>query len=173
MNKGLEVVEAHVLFGTPMENIEVWIHPQSIVHGALWFTDGTCQAQLSKPDMKASIGYALGYPDRLPASVEKLSMSQMKQLDFAEPDTARFPCLGLPRKALAASQSHLIALNGANEVAVASFLEGRILFTQIASVLQEVLDCHQSTSVCVVEDVFAVDRIAREKTASVISQLSV
>jgi 1-deoxy-D-xylulose-5-phosphate reductoisomerase len=172
MNKGLEVVEAHVLFGTPMENIEVWIHPQSIVHGALWFTDGTCQAQLSKPDMKASIGYALGYPERLPASVEKLTMRQMQQLDFAEPDTARFPCLGLPRKALAASQSHLIALNGANEVAVSSFLEGRIRFTQISSVLEQVLDCHHSTSVCVVEDVFTVDRIAREKTASIISQLA-
>jgi 1-deoxy-D-xylulose-5-phosphate reductoisomerase len=173
MNKGLEVVEAHILFGTPLDQIEVWVHPQSIIHGALWFVDGTCQAQLSKPDMKASIGYALGYPDRLPGSVEKLTFKQFSQLDFAEPDTARFPCLSLPRQALAAGQSHLIALNAANEVAVDAFLNSRIRFTDIPVVLHKVLDCHASTPIRVVEDVLPVDRSARLKTHSIIAEMAV
>lgn len=173
MNKGLEVVEAHALFGTPPERIEVWIHPQSIIHGALWFKDGTCQAQLSKPDMKASIGFALGFPDRLEGSVEKLSLRQFAQLDFAEPDTTRFPCLELPRRALEAGQSHLIALNAANEIAVEAFLTKQIRFTQIAPVLQSLLDAHASGPVDAVERILEIDRQARLKTQEIIEKLYV
>ncbi len=173
MNKGLEVVEAQVLFEFEPDRIEVWIHPQSIVHGAIWFADGTCQAQLSVPDMKASIGFALGYPDRLSNSVEKLSFRQFTQLEFSEPDTARFPCLDLPRKALAAGQSHLIALNAANEVTVARFLEGRLCFSRIASVLDECLQRHRSVPADSLGDVLEIDRRAREKTHEIIETFGV
>ncbi len=173
MNKGLEVVEAHVLFDFDPSRIEVWVHPQSIVHGAVWFTDGTCQAQLSVPDMKASIGFALGYPERLPGSVEKLSFGQFAQLEFREPDTARFPCLDLPRKALAAGQSHLIALNAANEVTVARFLEGRLCFSRIPTVLEECLERHVCVPADSLGDVLEIDRASREKTQEIIETFGV
>jgi 1-deoxy-D-xylulose-5-phosphate reductoisomerase len=173
MNKGMEVVEAHSLFGMPADRIEVWIHPQSIVHGAVWFEDGTCQAQMSKPDMKASIGFALGFPDRLPRSVDKLSIKQFAQLDFAEPDTTRFPCLDLPRLALAAGQSHLVALNAANEVTVEAFLAKKIRFSQIPQVLRQVLDSHRSREVDALEGVFTTDALARQKTQEILQSLCV
>lgn len=172
MNKGLELVEAHALFGFAMDKLEVWIHPESVVHGAVWFDDGTCQAQLSKPDMKASIGFALAYPDRLPGSVEKLDIAKLGALRFAEPDTARFPCLDLPRQALAASQSHLIALNAANEVAVAGFLENRLKFTDIPKVLRRMLDAHSSLVVKALADVFEIDALARVKTHEIIAKIT-
>ncbi len=172
MNKGLEVVEAHALFDIAPERIEVWIHPQSIVHGAVWFTDGTCQAQLSKPDMKASIAHALAYPERLPSAVEKLSLRQMANLEFAEPDTARFPCLDLPRQALAAGQSSLIALNAGNEIAVQAFLEKRIRFPQIASVLTELLQRHLTTPIGDLPAIHAADAEARDKTREIIKEIT-
>jgi 1-deoxy-D-xylulose-5-phosphate reductoisomerase len=172
MNKGLEVVEAHALFDIAPERIEVWIHPQSIIHGAVWFTDGTCQAQLSKPDMKASISHALAYPERLPAAVEKLSLRQMANLEFAEPDTVRFPCLDLPRQALSAGQSSLIALNAGNEIAVQAFLDKQIRFPQIASVLTELLSRHATTPINDVPTIHAVDAQAREKTREIIGEIT-
>ncbi len=169
MNKGLEVVEAHALFDVPCEQIEVWVHPQSIVHGAVWFKDGTCQAQLSVPDMKASISFALNYPYRVP-SVPKLTLKQMANLEFAEPDTMRFPCLELPRKALAAGQSALIALNAANEIAVEAFLERRIRFTQISSLISEVLERHCVTRVESLDAVYEIDRASRDVTQKVLQK---
>lgn len=173
MNKGLEVVEAHFLFGVPVDRIEVWIHPASILHGAVWLTDGTCQAQLSKPDMKASIGYALAFPDRLPGSVEKLSFRDIAKLEFEEPDTARFPALELPRRALAAGQSHLIALNAGNEVAVEAFLKGALRFTDLTRVLEELLERHHGSPVDALSHVIEIDRQAREKTQEIITDLGV
>ncbi len=173
MNKGLELVEAHALFDTPLDQIEVWIHPQSIVHGAVWFKDGTCQAQLSKPDMKASIGFALGYPHRLPAAVEKLSLSQFSQLDFAEPDTVRFPLLNLPRQALQAGQSYLVALNAGNEIAVNAFLVGQIGFHRIPQVLATLVDSHSAMPTSSLEEILDVDRNAREKTQEIIRRVCV
>ncbi|MBY0371457.1 1-deoxy-D-xylulose-5-phosphate reductoisomerase [bacterium] len=171
MNKGLEVVEAHFLFNIPVERIEVWVHPQSIVHGAVWYEDGTCQAQLSRPDMKASIGHALGFPDRLPQAVKKLTLKEMSRLDFSEPDTARFPMLDLPRQALQAGQSCLVALNAGNEIAVAAFLEGRLSFSALPVVLRRLLDEHRLEAVQSLEDVLRIDLQAREATRNLLQRL--
>lgn len=172
MNKGLEVVEAHFLFGFPLEKLEVWIHPQSIVHGAIWLEDGTCQAQLSRPDMKASIGYALAYPERLAGSVKKLSLKEFSQLEFAEPDAARFPLLDLPRQALRQGQSHLVTLNAANEIAVGAFLDKRLPFNKLSSVLVESLENHRGVALDSLEMIFDADRKARENTEEIIRRSS-
>lgn len=161
MNKGLEIVEAHFLFGVALDRIEAWVHPQSIVHGAVWYTDGTCQAQLSRPDMKASISHALGFPERLPGAVAKLTLAEMARLDFLPPDTARFPLLDLPRRALAQGQSSLIALNAGNEIGVGAFLEGRLRFSQLAPFLMECLQRHAATPVDSLDAVFEIDKESR------------
>lgn len=162
MNKGLEVIEAHFLFGFSEEKIEVWIHPQSIVHGAIWLRDNTNLAQLSLPDMKSAIGYALSYPDRLRASIRKLTMDKMAQLEFFEPDTVRFPCLDLARKALRAGQSHIVALNAANEVAVEAFLNKKIGFHQIPQLIDATLQSFSGKPIAQLEDVFHTDEVSRQ-----------
>jgi 1-deoxy-D-xylulose-5-phosphate reductoisomerase len=162
MNKGLELIEAHFLFDTPENDIEVWVHPQSIVHGAIWLKDNSCLAQLSRPDMRLSIGFALKYPERLEAVIPRLSLRDMSQLEFLEPDVKRFPCLELARQALRLGPSHLIALNAANEVAVQRFLEGHILFPDIPGTIAKTLDRHTATRVEQIEDVFTIDRESRE-----------
>lgn len=162
MNKGLELIEAHYLFDFRPEAIEVWVHPQSLVHGALWLKDNSCLAQLTKPDMRSSIGHAMAYPDRLPSVIEKLSLKDLSRLEFLEPDTTRFPCLRIAREALSAGPSHLVALNAANEIAVERFLKGEILFPHIPRVIQEVLERHRATPLPTLEDVLAVDRLSRD-----------
>ena len=170
MNKGLELIEAHYLFGFSESKIEVWVHPQSIVHGAIWLKDNTSLAQLSLPDMKSAIGCALSYPERLVQPIPKLSFSQMAQLDFLEPDTKRFPCLDLARKALKMGQSHVIALNAANELAVAAFLNSEIKFTQIPEVIDATLQSFSGATVRALDDVFDVDTKAREITLRLLSR---
>jgi len=162
MNKGLELIEAHYLFGFPEQRIEVWIHPQSIVHGAVWLKDNTSLAQLSIPDMKSAIGYALSYPERLVAPISKLTLSQFSQLEFFEPDTQRFPCLNLARKALQLGQSYVIALNAANELAVSSFLSGHLKFSQIPEKIDATLQSFSGGPIHGIEEVFEVDLRARE-----------
>lgn len=164
MNKGLELIEAHFLFGFPSEKIEVWVHPQSIVHGALWMTDNSCLAQLTKPDMKSSIGHALCYPERLPRVIPKLTFQEMAKLEFFEPDLVRFPALRLARQALEAGPSHLVVLNAANEVAVGRFLEGRLLFSQIPQVIEKALQRHERSPLPDLESLFALDAEARLST---------
>lgn len=161
MNKGLELIEAAILFEFAPNEIEVWVHPQSIVHGAIWLKDNSCLAQLSKPDMKSSIGYAMHYPTRLPGPIPKLSLKEMSQLEFLEPDTKRFPCLELARQALTQGPSHLVALNAANEVAVARFLDGKLLFSQIPKLIETVLTRHSSQALDGLERIFAIDRDTR------------
>jgi len=139
MNKGLELVEASFLFDYPGSRIEVWIHPQSIVHAAVWLVDGTCLTQLGKPDMRAAIGHTLAYPERLPKVIQKLGLDQMAKLEFLPPDETRFPCLRLARQALESGPGSLIALNAANEIAVCAFLEKRISFPKIPQIVEEVL----------------------------------
>ena len=162
MNKGLELIEAHALFGFSESQIEVWVHPQSIIHGAIWLKDNTSLAQLSLPDMKSAIGYALSYPERLETPIEKLPLKKMANLEFFEPDTNRFPCLDLARKALKLGQSYVIALNAANEVAVEAFLQKRILFTQIPELIDATLQKHKSQPIEQIEDVFLADTEARK-----------
>jgi len=166
MNKGLELIEAAILFDFSQSDIEVWIHPQSIVHGAIWLEDNSCLAQLSKPDMKSSIGYALQYPKRLAEPIPKLTFKDMAQLEFMEPDLKRFPCLDLARKALSLGPSYLVALNAANEVAVAKFLEGKLLFPQIPRVIEGVLERHHAQPLDSLETIFSIDRQTREIAAT-------
>jgi 1-deoxy-D-xylulose-5-phosphate reductoisomerase len=164
MNKGLEVIEAHFLFDFPEPKIEVWVHPQSIVHGALWFRDGSCIAQLTKPDMKSSIGYAMKYPDRLDWVIPKLTFKEMAKLEFFEPDLKRFPCLRLAREALMAGPSYLVVLNAANEVAVDKFLNGEIKFSEIPKFIEKQLRAHETLSLSNLEEVISLDQLTRDKS---------
>ncbi len=140
MNKGLEVIEAHWLFSIPGENIEVLIHPQSIIHSLVQFTDGSLKAQLGVPDMKLPIIYALTYPDRVVTDLPRPSLTEIRSLTFEEPDTVRFPCLTLARAALKTGGNMPCALNAANEMAVAAFLKNQLGFTGIAHTVEYVLE---------------------------------
>lgn len=170
MNKGLELIEACRLFDVEEKEVEVWIHPQSIVHGAIWLKDNTCLAQLSKPDMRSSIGYALSYPRRIPAVIPKLSLQEMSKLEFLEPDTKRFPALNFAREAYRSGPGHLIALNAANEVAVQSFLDGKLLFPQMASCIEMVLQKWSGGAVADIPSVFEADKQARDLAVRAITQ---
>jgi 1-deoxy-D-xylulose-5-phosphate reductoisomerase len=140
MNKGLEVIEAHWLFGLPGERIEVLVHPQSIVHSLAEFADGSMMAQMGVPDMRLPIAFALSCPERWESPVERLDLARAARLDFFAPDPGRFPCLALAYRALAAGRGAPAALNAANEAAVEAFLAGRLPFGGIARVVEAVLD---------------------------------
>ena len=139
MNKGLEVIEARWLFDLEPERIEVLIHPQSIVHSLVEYADGSVLAQLSNPDMRVPIANALAYPERIESGAQSLNLSQVRNLSFEQPDLARFPCLALAYAALRAGGTAPAVLNAANEVAVEAFLAGRLAFTGIARVIEDVL----------------------------------
>lgn len=139
-NKGLEVIEAHWLFAMPADKIQVVVHPQSIVHSMVEYTDGSVLAQLGQPDMRTPIAYGLGYPHRIPSGVGLMDLMQLGRLDFTSPDFQRFPCLQLAFDALNTSQAACVALNAANEVAVAYFLDEKIRYTDIAAVIAHCID---------------------------------
>jgi 1-deoxy-D-xylulose-5-phosphate reductoisomerase len=161
MNKGLEVLEAHELFGLSYDQIDVVIHPQSIVHSMVEFSDGATLAQLSNPDMRLPIGYALGFPARLDTAYGALDWTRPSRLDFEPPDYETFRCLALAYAAGRAGDSAPACLNAANEVAVAAFLEGRLSWGGIAEVVADTLEAHVSTKLLTVQDVLAVDAEAR------------
>jgi len=140
LNKGLEVIEAHWLFAMPPERIQVVVHPQSVVHSLVEYADGSVLAQLGQPDMRTPIAYGLGFPERIDSGVARLSLTQLARLDFEPPDLARFPCLSLSYAALAQGQAACIALNAANEVAVARFLAQGLPYPNIAAVIAQALD---------------------------------
>jgi len=142
MNKGLEVLEAHWLFGVPFERIDIVVHPQSIVHSMVEFVDQSVLAQLGMPDMGIPILYALTHPDRLPCPAPALDLVQLGTLSFEAPDETAFPCLGLARHAGGAGGSAPLVLNAANEVAVAGFLDGRCGFMDIPRLIGDALDTH-------------------------------
>jgi 1-deoxy-D-xylulose-5-phosphate reductoisomerase len=167
MNKGLELIEAHHLFGTPPERLGVVVHPQQIVHCLVAYVDGSVLAQLGSPDMRTPIAYALGYPDRIAAPTPRLDLVQLGQLNFESPDLERFPCLALAQRALRALGATPTILNAANEVAVEAFLAKRIGFTDIARVVESALqNCdgpnHAPDSI---DDALALDNEARACTA--------
>jgi 1-deoxy-D-xylulose-5-phosphate reductoisomerase len=162
MNKGLEVIEAHWLFGIRADRIDVLIHPQSVVHSMVELVDGSVIAQLGITDMRLPIQYAFSYPDRWPAPLPSLDLEAAGRLDFHAPDTAAFPCLRLAYRALEAERSLPVVLNAANEVAVARFLEGRLGFTAIPQVVERTMDAHVPSDAATLEDVRAVDRWARD-----------
>jgi 1-deoxy-D-xylulose-5-phosphate reductoisomerase len=168
MNKGLELIEAHYLFGLPSRAIDVLIHPQSVVHSLVEFVDGSVLAQLGAPDMRIAIAYALAWPERMPTPAPRLDLAATGRLDFETPDLARFPALRLAREALEAGGAAPIVLNAANEVAVASFLAGAIRFPDIAATVQEALESAQFAPPRSIEDVLEIDRLTRESAETMI-----
>src|SRR3954471_24418039 len=170
LNKGLEVIEAHELFGVDYDNVDVVVHPQSIVHSMVEFTDGATIAQLSHPDMRLPIGYALAYPDRSTVRFGALDWSEVRTLDFEPPDFDAFPCLGLAYQAGRIGNTAPACLNAANEVAVAAFLESVIPWSAIAEVIRDVLEEHEGTTPNTVDVVIDADRWARERARRTVQQ---
>ena len=161
MNKGLELIEACWLFDARPEQVQVVVHPQSVIHSMAAYSDGSVIAQLGNPDMRTPIAYGLGWPDRIDAGVAALDLFQVARLDFEPPDEIAFPCLRLAREAMAAGGTSPAVLNAANEVAVAAFLDGRLSFTGIADLVARVLDTESLQSVCDLEAVLEADVRAR------------
>jgi 1-deoxy-D-xylulose-5-phosphate reductoisomerase len=145
MNKGLEVIEAHHLFGMGAEDIEVVVHPESIVHSMVEFKDGGVVAQLSVPDMRGAIAYALSWPERLEGVLPPLDLASVGKLTFERPDTESFPCLGLAYEALRAGGTMPAVLNAANEAAVEGFLNGELGFNEIPDIIKKTMDAHDNT----------------------------
>jgi 1-deoxy-D-xylulose-5-phosphate reductoisomerase len=164
MNKGLELIEAHYLFDMPASKLHVLVHPESIIHSLVHYADGSVLAQLGMPDMAIPIAYALSWPERIAVTTPRLNLAEIGRLNFEPLEDARFPSLGLARAALSAGPAHMIALNAANEVAVAAFLEGRIAFTRIAQVVERVLENTPRADVTSVEDVVQLDGEVRIRT---------
>jgi 1-deoxy-D-xylulose-5-phosphate reductoisomerase len=170
MNKGLEVIEAHELFGVDYDRIDVVVHPQSIIHSMVEFTDGATVAQLSLPDMRLPIAYALGHPRRSPVARGRIDWTQMSQLDFEVPDRSAFRCLSLAYEAGRRGGCAPAWLNAANEVAVQSFLDGALAWTQIADVIEEVLQSYDGAPASGLEAVLAADRVARQGASRAIER---
>jgi 1-deoxy-D-xylulose-5-phosphate reductoisomerase len=161
MNKALEVIEASVLFGLPVDQVGVYIHPQSIIHSLVEFTDGSVIAQLGVPDMRLPIAYALTYPRRLPLNSPRLDLCQVGQLTFETPDTTRFPGLALGYAAARAGGTMPAVLNAANEMAVAAFLNGRLDFMGIPQTVEATMEAHRHEPLESLEQVLAVNHWAR------------
>lgn len=161
MNKGLEVIEAHWLFGIPPEKIQVVVHPQSVIHSMVEYVDGSILAQLGNPDMRTPIAHALAYPERIEAGVEPLDLFKIGRLDFEAPDVARFPCLKLAYDALAEGGTAPAILNAANEVAVEAFLDRKLPFLGIPSLIAATLEVLPAMAEGSLADVLAADAEAR------------
>jgi 1-deoxy-D-xylulose-5-phosphate reductoisomerase len=162
MNKGLEVIEAHWLFGLRPEQIDVVVHPQSVVHSMVELVDGSVIAQIGVTDMRLPIQYAFSYPDRWPAPLPPLDLARVGRLEFDQPDTEAFPCLRLAYRALEDARSLPVVLNAANEVAVDEFLGGRLPFNAIATVIARAMDAHRPARVSTLAEVRSVDGWARD-----------
>lgn len=173
MNKGLEAIEAHYLFGIPLDRIQIVIHRQSIIHSAVEFLDGSIIAQLSHPDMCLPIQYALTYPHRNPCSIKKLDLAEMGRLDFESPDFRKFPCLRLALDAGRKGGTMPAVLSASNEVAVHAFLNRKILFTDIARIVEKVLNCHRIVRNPGLEEILESDCWARRKVEEMIPKFLV
>ena len=172
MNKGLEVIEAHWLFNAQADDIQVVVHPQSVIHSLVEYVDGSVIAQLGNPDMRTPIAYGLAYPERIESGVASLDLFKVATLNFAEPDFARFPCLALAFDALRAEGTAPAMLNAANEVAVAAFLDEKIPFLAIPRVIEAVLNELPVAAVGSLDDVTHADEIARRAALRHINQLA-
>jgi len=165
MNKGLEVIEAHYLFGVPSARLDVLVHPQSVIHSMVDYVDGSTLAQLGAPDMRIPIASTLAWPDRMETNAVPLDLTTVGRLDFEAPDPDRFPCLRLARTALESAGARPAVLNAANEVAVGAFLDRRIAFLSIAAIVEAALDRYDPPQPNTIEDVLAVDTEARAVAA--------
>jgi 1-deoxy-D-xylulose-5-phosphate reductoisomerase len=169
MNKGLEVIEAHWLFGAPANRIEVVIHPQSVIHSMVSYVDGSVLAQLGNPDMRTPIAHALAYPERIASGVSPLDLVQIGQLVFQRPDFERFPCLKLAYDALSAGGTAPAILNAANEVAVQAFLDEKIGFRMIDRIIRRVMESLPHDEMSDIEALVEQDTRARTLAQSYIS----
>ncbi|MEE8495138.1 MAG: 1-deoxy-D-xylulose-5-phosphate reductoisomerase [Xanthomonadales bacterium] len=172
MNKGLEVIEARWLFNASPDQLEVLIHPQSIVHSMVAYRDGSVLAQLGTPDMRTPIAHALAWPQRIESGVERLNLAQESDLSFRQPDLERFPCLGLGFEAMRAGGSAPVVLNAVNEVAVKAFLEERITFNAISSLVGEVMQNLEVSVINDLEEVLMHDKLARTRAMELVKQRS-
>ena len=172
MNKGLELIEAHHLFGLPSERIDILIHPQSVVHSMVEYVDGSVLAQMGSPDMRIPIAYALAYPERIDTAAERLDLARIGSLTFEQPDVDRFPALRLAREALEAGGAEPIVLNAANEEAVAAFLDRRIGFLDICQTVEEALLRTGASQPRSIADVIDIDRAARALAGDLMRELA-
>lgn len=168
MNKGLEIIEAYHLFGMTEDRIDVVVHPQSVIHSLVAYADGSVLAQLGSPDMRTPIAYALGWPKRISSPAPKLNLAEIAQLTFEAPDMVRFPALRLARQVLRAGGSAPTVLNAANEIAVQAFLDRKIGFLDIATLVEETLGKVEHRALSSLEDVAEMDRQARDYAAAVV-----
>ena len=172
MNKGLEIIEASWLFAVDPKDIEVVVHPQSAVHSAVEFADGSIIAQIGAPDMRLPIAYALSYPERLESPGKRFSFTDLASMTFERPDLDTFKCLKLAYEAIEKGGSYPAVLNCSNEEAVAAFLAGRIRFVQIADCVEYALDSHDGADIRTVEDIFEVEKTSRSSVRSYINNLT-
>ncbi len=173
MNKGLEIIEAFWLFNLPVEKIGVVIHPQSIIHSMVGFIDGTVIAQMSVPDMKGPIAYALSYPERLGGVLPALNLAEVKELTFQEPDREKYPSLSLTFDALRAGGTMPCVLNAANEVAVEAFLGGVIRFTEITRIVSDTMAGHKVLKGETIEEVIKVSGWAKQEASKIVSEFGI
>jgi 1-deoxy-D-xylulose-5-phosphate reductoisomerase len=171
MNKGLEMIEAHFLFDEPPEKLDVIIHPQSVIHSMVEFVDGSVLAQIGISDMRMPIQYAFSYPDRWKNDLPSINLTQIRNLEFYEPDLTKFPCLHLAQEALRIGGTMTAVLNAANEVAVENFLGERISFPCIHRVVEGAMQEHQPTADPALEDVLEADRWARQYAGGSVVQM--
>jgi 1-deoxy-D-xylulose-5-phosphate reductoisomerase len=167
MNKGLELIEAHHLFGVPSKRMEIIIHPQSVVHSLVEFVDGSVLAQLGSPDMRIPIAYALAWPERIPTPAQRLDLASIARLEFEQPDLTRFPALRIAREALEAGGSAPAVLNAANEAAVSRFLTGSIGFTDIPRLVERALEESDLAAPSSIAEVLEIDRLTRQRVDAV------
>ncbi len=172
MNKGLEVIEARWLFGLAPDRIEVVIHPQSVVHSMVEYVDGSVLAQMGNPDMRTPIAHALAWPERIASGVPSLDLTAIARLDFEKPDLGRFPCIDLAYHALVSGGSASAILNAANEIAVDAFLNRRIRFTDIANLVDRVLNALPASAPKSLDDIFEIDMKARECARECMDELA-
>jgi len=172
MNKGLEVIEAHWLFGATGQQIQVVIHPQSVIHSMVSYSDGSVLAQLGNPDMRTPIAHALAWPNRMNSGVAALDLFEVAHLDFERPDTDRFPCLSLAYQALQAGGTAPAVLNAANEAAVDAFLQGKLRFTDIAALIDKVLEDSAIVPADTLEIILDADQSSRVRAGEYLEGLN-
>jgi 1-deoxy-D-xylulose-5-phosphate reductoisomerase len=170
MNKGLELIEAYHLFPVDVEQIDIVVHPQSIIHSLVAYVDGSVLAQMGLPDMRTPIAYALGWPQRMVAPAPRLKLAEIGNLTFEAPDEQRFPAIRLARQALRCGGSAPTVMNAANEIAVHNFLDGRIDFLDIARIVEETIESVPNRQLESLKDVTEVDGAARDTANSLISR---
>jgi len=172
MNKGLELIEAHHLFGLPSAKVDILVHPQSVIHSMVEFADGSVLAQMGSPDMRIPIAHALAYPERIETPAERLDLGRIGSLTFEAPDIERFPALRIARQALEEGGAAPIILNAANEEAVAAFLDRRIAFLDICQIVEEALLRTGAMQPRSIAEVIDIDRDARALARELMSELA-